>query len=116
MYTDSLSFSQINIRSLRSNIDLLLAFLKTSPFSIICLTETWTSLDDTDVFSLCNNSNYNRFLRPRTSCRGVGVGILVNMDSQPHSIYYIALSYGEFMYCTIRLKCNSHSNLSSTKI
>ena len=84
-----------------------MAFRKTNPFSIIYLTEIWISLDDTDVFSLCINANYNIFLHPRTSGRGGGVGILVHMDLQPPAISYIAISYGECIACTFRLKFNS---------
>ena len=36
--------------SLRSNTSLLLLFLKNHNFSIIALTETWISQDDSDIF------------------------------------------------------------------
>ena len=84
-----------------------MAFLKTHPFSIICHTETWISLDDSDIFSLCSIDNYNLFLHPRTSGRGCGVDISVHMDLQSPSISPIALYYGECISCNFRLKFKS---------
>ena len=103
-----LRFSLINICSFRSNITNLLDFLKTHPFSIICLTETWISLDDNDKLSLCSIANYNLFLHQRTSGRGGSDGILVHMDLQSPYISPIALSYGECISCNFRLTFNSH--------
>ena len=80
MLFDVISISLINIRSLRSNGVLLLAYLKIKPISIIGITETWISIDDTDIFSLCCEAGCNLYLQPRNYGRGGGVGILIHMD------------------------------------
>ena len=82
MLSDVISISLINIRSLRSNIVLLLAYLKIKLISIIGITETWISIDDTDIFSLSYDAGYNLYLQPRNYGRGGGVGILIHIDLQ----------------------------------
>ena len=100
MLSDLISISLINIRSLRSNILLLLAYLKIKPISIIGITETWISIDDTDIFSLCCEAGYNLNLQPHNYCRGGGVGILIYMDLPTPSISSFTLSYCDCISCT----------------
>ena len=100
MLSDVISISLINIRSLRSNIVLLLAYLKIKPISIIGITETWISIDDTDIFSVCCEAGYNLYLQPRNYGRGGGVGILIHMDLPTPSISSVTFSYSDCLSCT----------------
>ena len=70
MSSDVISLSLINIRFIRCNIVLLLAYLKIEALSIIGITKTWIRIDDTDIFSLCYEVGYNIYLRPRNYGRG----------------------------------------------
>ena len=100
MLSDVISISLINIRSLRSNIVLLLAYLKIKSISIIGITETWISIDDTDIFSLCCEAGYNIYLQPRNYGRGGGVGILIHMYLPTLSISSVTFSYSDCLSCT----------------
>ena len=86
MLSDVISISLITIRSLRYNIILLLAYLKIKPIYIIGITQTWISIDDTDIFSLYCEAGYNLYLKPRNYGRGGCVGILIQMDLPTPSI------------------------------
>ena len=70
----------INIRSLRANYLLLLAYLKVSSLRLIALTETRISPDDTDIFSLFLDIGYTLFISSRTHGRGGGVGVIIHHD------------------------------------
>ena len=52
----------MNIRSLRFNTSILLPFLNKSEFSIIALTDTWISQDDSDIFYLFHDFGYTLLL------------------------------------------------------
>ena len=86
MLSDVINLSLINSRSLLSNIVLPLAYLNIKPLYIIGITETWISIDDTDIFSLCCEEGYNLYLQPRNYGRGGGIDILIHMDLQTPSI------------------------------
>ena len=74
--------------------------LKIKPISIIGITETWISIDDTDIFSLCCEAGYNLYLQPRNYSRGGGVGILIHMDLPMPSISSFTFSYSDCLSCT----------------
>ena len=63
--------------------------------AIICLTETWISIDDTDTFLLCNEAYYNICLHPCIYGRGCGIGILVHKDLPSSSISHTSLSFSD---------------------
>ena len=74
-----------------------------NPLSIICLTETWISIDDTDIFSFCNEAHYSIYLHPCNSVYGSGIGELVHADLQPLSTSSINIKYGDCISCTFNL-------------
>ena len=85
----------INIRSLRANSLLLLAYLKSSSLRLIALTETWISPDDTDIFSLFLDIGYTLFISSRTYGRGGGVGVLIHHDLPTPTFTHPTFSYSD---------------------
>ena len=100
MLSDVISISLINIRSLLSNIVLLLAYLKIKPIYIIGITHTWISIDDTDIFSLCCDAGYNLYLQ--WSCTKMTpwgrVDILIYIDLPTPSIFSFTFSYSNLLF------------------
>ena len=92
MLSDVISISLITIRSLRSNIVDLLAYLKIKPISIIGITETWISIDDTDILSLCCEAGYNLYLQPRWYLNSYG---LINAFN-----FFFIFPYSDCLSCT----------------
>ena len=80
----------INIRSLRANFLLLLAYLKSSSLRLIALSETWISPDDTDIFSLFLDIGYTLFISSRTHGRGGGVGVIIHNDLPTPTFSYFS--------------------------
>ena len=85
----------INIRSLRANSLLLLAYLNSSSLRLIALTETWISPDDTDIFSLFLDIGYTLFISSRTHGRGGGVGVLIHHDLPTPTFTHPTFSYSD---------------------
>ena len=85
----------INIRSLRANSLLLLAYLKSSSLRLIALTETWISPDDTDIFSLFLDICYTICIYSRTHGRGGGIGVLIYHDLPTPPFTHPTFSYSD---------------------
>ena len=71
---NNLSVLHVNARSLHKNLDYLQVYLRTLKFSVIAVSETWTS---NDSMSLLNIPGYNSTSKKRTSGRGGGVALFV---------------------------------------
>ena len=87
-----------NIRSLRANSLLLLAYLKSSSLRLSALTETWISPDDTDIFSLFLDIGYTLFISSRTHGHEGGVGVIIHHDLPTPPFTHPTFSYSDCLY------------------
>ena len=71
------SFFHMNIRSLRANMNKMLAYIDSldNKFDVLCLSETWLKENETDMYSI---SGYNHIAFPKLHAERGGVSLYID--------------------------------------
>ena len=109
---DNLGIFHLNIRSINSNFDMLIAYLETLyfQFPVIALTETWLSLGDSDSFHI---PNYKSFNTPSQGKRG-GIRVFVHNSITAESINVPSSDF--FQSLNLKLSLIPYGNISLSVI